>query len=149
MFQRAIFHRISQTFNLSRTLATDRANKVVKYNNLIKLEDGPHKVLKITQGKRGKGGGFVKARLQNLMTGATFEKTFNSDENVEEAAYEKIYAQFSWKDGESLVFLNSTTFEEIRMTQEQAGDEIEFKEGERCKLLHCDGKFIGIDSVAN
>ena len=36
-----------------------------------------------TQGKRGKGGGFVRATVKNLVSSNTFEKTFTSDENVE------------------------------------------------------------------
>lgn len=131
----------------ARLFSTDRANKLVKFNALIKLPDGPHKVLKITQGKRGKGGGFVKAKLQHLLTGSTFEKTFQSDEMVEQAEYEKKKAQFSWVDGDTLVFLDETTFEEIRMTQEQAGTDEKFKEGETYKLMMCDGKYIGIELV--
>jgi elongation factor P len=133
---------------LQRGFAIDRANKVVKFNALIKLPDGPHKVLKITQGKRGKGGGFVKAKLQHLFTLATFEKTFTSDESVEEASFEKTRAQFSWTDGDTLVFLDSTSFEEIRITKEHANTNETFKEGEIYKLLQCEGKYIGIDLVA-
>lgn len=125
-------------------MAIDRAIKVVKLNALIKLDNGPHKVLKITQGKRGKGGGFVKAKLQHLFTGASFEKTFLSDENVEEAYFEKKWAQYSWTDGDEHVFLDEKTFEEVRMKKDQADGQT-FKEGERYKLVQCEGKFIGID----
>jgi translation elongation factor P/translation initiation factor 5A len=62
-------------------LFTDRAIKVVKPGGNILVNGAPHYVKKIMQGKRGKGGGFVKATLKNLLTTSTFEKTFTSDES--------------------------------------------------------------------
>ena len=37
----------------------------------------------IKKGKRGKGGGFVRAVVKNLVSANSYEKTFTSDENVE------------------------------------------------------------------
>jgi translation elongation factor P/translation initiation factor 5A len=45
---------------------TLRARELLKPGSVIKLNEGPHKVIKITHGKRGKGGGFVKAKLKNI-----------------------------------------------------------------------------------
>lgn len=133
------------TATSARWFSVDRAIKVVKMNNLILLENGPHRVLKITQGKRGKGGGFVKAKLQHVFNHSTFEKTFTSDESVEEATYEKKKAQFSWTDGDELVFMDSETFEEIRISKKTVEASDSFKEGETYRLLKCEGKYIGID----
>lgn len=60
-----IFSRHSAAF---RGFATERAGKGVRTSAVILLEDVPHKVSKIVHGKRGKGGGFVRATLKNLMT---------------------------------------------------------------------------------
>ena len=65
------------------------------------------------QGKRGKGGGFVKATLKNLITGNTYEKTFTSDEIVEHAELERKGASFSWSDEDNYIFMDLETFEEI------------------------------------
>ena len=139
--------QVASQASYARYFSIDRAIKVVKLGNLIKLPDGPHRVLKITQGKRGKGGGFVKARLQNIYTNAQFEKTFTSDESVEEASYEKSKAQFSWAEGDTLVFLDSTSFEEIRIPKDTADAETQFVDGETYKLMKCEGKYIGIELV--
>lgn len=133
----------------ARWFSVDRAIKVVKLNALILLDGAPHRVMKITQGKRGKGGGFVKAKLQHVFNNATFEKTFTSDESVEEASYEKKKAQFSWSDGDELVFMDSETFEEIRISKKTVDDAGSFKEGETYRLLKCEGKYIGIDLMVN
>jgi translation elongation factor P/translation initiation factor 5A len=41
-------------------MSKDRASKIVKPGEAIVVDDAPHKVQKITQGKRGKGGGYVR-----------------------------------------------------------------------------------------
>lgn len=46
--------------NTVRQFSKDRASKAVKIGQTIVHENSPHKVTKITQGVRGKGGGFVK-----------------------------------------------------------------------------------------
>lgn len=130
-----------------RYFSIDRAIKVVKLGNLIKIAEGPHRVLKIVQGKRGKGGGFVKATLQHVFNGARFEKTFTSDESVEEAFYEKNKAQFSWEEGDQLVFLDSESFEEIRVDKKAADVGMKFVDGDVYKLMKCEGRYIGIELV--
>jgi translation elongation factor P/translation initiation factor 5A len=129
-----------------RFFSMDRAIKVVKLNTMIQLPDGPHKVMKITQGKRGKGGGFVRAKLKNLFTQTTFEKTFTSDENVESATFEKLRAQYNWTDGNEHVFNCNETFDEIRIHKDSVDTPL--IEGTSYKLLKCSGRFIGIDAVS-
>lgn len=62
-------------------LSKERAGKSIRPGAAIVLDGVPHRVTKMNQGKRGKGGGFVRATLKNLLTdNTTFEKTFTSDE---------------------------------------------------------------------
>ena len=132
---------------LYKQFSSDRAIKVVKLNAFILFNTIPHKVLKITQGKRGKGGGFVRAKLKNLINQSVFEKTYTSDETVEEANYTKQVVQYSWQDGNELIFIDNTTFEEIKISKDLIEDDINFKEGEYVKILKCESTVIGIDIV--
>jgi hypothetical protein len=43
-----------------RAVSYERAGKALKPGNAIVLNDHPNKVVKITQGKRGKGGAYVR-----------------------------------------------------------------------------------------
>lgn len=154
MLSSKYFIKISRISNLSSSLvykqfSTDRAIKIIKLNAFILLNKVPHKVLKITQGKRGKGGGFVRAKLKNLVNQSVFEKTYTSDENVEEADYMKQIVQFSWKDGDEFVFIDNTTFEEIKITKDLIDESMIIKEGENVKILKCEGIVIGIDVLKN
>ncbi len=47
-------------YTAQRWMSKERASKIVKPGEVIVVDDAPHKVGKITQGKRGKGGGYVR-----------------------------------------------------------------------------------------
>lgn len=82
-----------------RLFSKERAGKAVKPGEALVIDGAPHKVTKITQGKRGKGGSYVRyfpvdiitfsylmralrsANMKNLITGVSTEKTFLVDES--------------------------------------------------------------------
>jgi elongation factor P len=125
----------------------EKALKAVKPRARIVVTGQPHMVSKITQGKRGKGGGFVKAGLKNLISGNTTEKTFTSDEMVEMANMEKQIVNYSWCDESSntLVFLDSETYEEVRVHKDIIDNAKFLVEGNDVKLLLFKGEVIGAD----
>jgi elongation factor P len=139
---RKIFPSLS---SFSRFFCTYRARELIKPGIIIRVNNEPHKVIKITLGKRGKGGGFVKARLKHILTLNTFEKTFQSDELIEEANVIKIKSSFSWLDQEDLIFMNLETFEEIRILKEYVPNAGLLAEGEEYKIIQCEGKYVGVD----
>jgi elongation factor P len=72
--------------------------------------------------KPGKGGAFVRTKLKNLRTGRMLEKTFRSGEKVEEADIDERKMQYLYQDGDSLVFMDSQSYEQIPIPGEQLGD---------------------------
>jgi|MDTB01.1.fsa_nt_gb elongation factor P len=130
----------------SRSFATmEKAIKAVKPRSRIVLEGAPWFCTKIQQGKRGKGGGFVKASLKNLITGSTKDYTFSSDEQVEIAELEKAAASLSWSEGACLVFMDSETFEEIRVDSKVIDNAEYLSDGAEVKLLKFMGDVIGVE----
>lgn len=107
---------------LCRSLSEKIKGGKVRPGMALALEDVPHKVTKMTQGKKGKGGGFVKTQLKNMITGQSYEKTFTSDEIVELAGLEREPFQYSWTDGENYTFLHTETFEEMQVAYEDVDD---------------------------
>ena len=123
----------------------ERALKIIKPRALITHDNAPHRVTKIQQGKRGKGGGFVKAMLKNLITGALFEKTYTSDELVEGCQLEKLPCTYTYRDGHEFVMMHETTFEEYRIEASIiSGEDKYLVEGEGVRLLRFQGKPIGV-----
>jgi len=125
----------------------ERAGKSIRPGANLVLSGVPHRVTKITQGKRGKGGGFVRATLKNLSSGFTHEQTFTSDETVEHAEMERQVAQYSWSDtnDSSLVFLNTDSFEEIRVPQSLVDNSHFLLEGQEVKLLKFKDSILGVE----
>jgi elongation factor P len=128
-----------------RGLAIERAGKMIKPGEAVVIDGLPHRVGKITQGKRGKGGGYVRAVLKNLINGQVFEKTFTSDESVESADLEKEVCQYTWNDGHTYCFLKSESFEEVQVERSAVDSPQFFIEGQEVKLLKFNAKIIGVE----
>ena len=76
--------------------------------------------------KPGKGAAFVRAKMKNLQTGSTVERTFNAGEKVPKAHVEKKVMEFLYEsDGEYNV-MDTESFEQIALTKEQLGNAVNF-----------------------
>lgn len=92
------------------------------------------------------------ARLRNLKTGHIYERTFNESERLPVAELDQRTVEFSYSTGDDFVFLDSTTYEELRLSRQQIGERHWFlKEDLECKALFLDGKILDViipESVA-
>ena len=61
--------------------------------------------------KPGKGGAVVRTKLKNVMSGKVVDKTFNADVKVDTANVDKRQMQYLYNDGDSYVFMDSTTYD--------------------------------------
>ena len=127
-----------------RYLSKDRANKLVKPNSDIVIDGEVCTVLNITQGKRGKGGGFVRAKIRNVISNSVFEKTFLSDEMVESAETEFSQARYSWNDGNNYVFMDVDTFEEIVLEKEMIPNRLYLSDDMEVAIKKYKDKIIGV-----
>ena len=98
--------------------ASEKAWAVIKPGNNILLDGVPYEVTKTTQGGRGRGASFVKSKLKNLVSGKGMDKTFRSDEDVDVPQLDKYTVEYSWEDSDEFVFMDTTTFDEYRVTKD-------------------------------
>jgi elongation factor P len=94
----------------------------IKKNLKIKLDGVPFSVVEFQFVKPGKGNAFTRTRLRNMMTGAVIERTFKQHEKLEPADMEEKQMQFLFKEGDSFVFMDTTSFEQMQLSEEQLGD---------------------------
>lgn len=112
----------------------------------IELDGAPWRVQEFLHVKPGKGAAFVRTKLKNWLTGNTVEKTFRAGESVDDAVVEKDVKQFTYEEGENYVFMDMSTFEELRVTAKEVGDGVKWlKEGMECSILQWSGKVIGVE----
>jgi elongation factor P len=108
----------------SATVATTNDLK----NGLVLKLDGDQlwSVVEFQHVKPGKGPAFVRTKLKNVLSGKVVDKTFNAGVKVETANVDKRGMQFSYKDGESFVFMDMDTYDQIYVSPEVAGDAAHF-----------------------
>ena len=122
-----------------------------RFRNGVKIElDGdPYVITYFQHVKPGKGGAFVRTKIKNLLTGRTVERTFRSGEKVGEADVEERRMQFLYVDGENLVFMDTDTYDQIPISQENVGEARKFlKENIEVDILFWKGRPINIELPA-
>ncbi len=95
--------------------------------------------------KPGKGSAFMKMKLRNLRTGALVEETYNTNIKIERARVERIPMQYLYSMGESYVFMNNETYDQMEIPAEKLENQIKFlKEGLEITVTMYEGEIIGI-----
>jgi elongation factor P len=72
--------------------------------------------------KPGKGGAVVRTKLKNVTSGKIVDKTFNADVKVETANVDKRSMTYLYDDGDSYVFMDSTTYDQIHVSPDIVGE---------------------------
>ncbi len=102
----------------------------IKTGMTFKYEDQIYIVLEFLHVKPGKGPAFMRAKLKNLRSGATIEKTFNTNIKFEKAVVLKVPMQYLYQAGNRYCFMNMETYEQIELSEEQISESKKFlKEG--------------------
>jgi elongation factor P len=85
--------------------------------------------------KPGKGPAFVRTKMKNVVTGRTFEKTFNSGVRIEEVRIERREYQFLYQDDMGYNFMNNETYEQVSVNKELINGVDFMKEGMVCEVV--------------
>jgi elongation factor P len=112
----------------------------------IQLDGVPYAVIEHQFVKPGKGQAFTRCRIRNLMTGNTIERTWKSGESVEVADVETRKLTYSWDEGDSLVFMDTSTGEQLHVMKDKVTDEVRFlSEGLDVEITLFNGNAIGVE----
>ncbi|KAK9057848.1 hypothetical protein SSX86_022686 [Deinandra increscens subsp. villosa] len=118
----------------------------IKVGSNIEVDGSPWKVIEFLHVKPGKGAAYVRTTLRNHITGNSVEKTFRAGSKIEQAEISKETKQFTYKEGPQFVFMDLTSYEEIRLNESDMGDKTKWlKEGMDCNLLFWKGKVIDFE----
>lgn len=72
--------------------------------------------------KPGKGNTVVRTKLKHVLSGKVVDKTFNSDIKVETATVDRREMQYLYNDGESYVFMDNETYDQLNIPADTVGD---------------------------
>ncbi|MBL7196870.1 MAG: elongation factor P [Candidatus Omnitrophica bacterium] len=92
----------------------------------IAIGDDVFMIVSVDHVKPGKGSAFARTKLKNLRLGTVIDRTFKSDDKIQEAFIEEKKLQYSYKSGHFYHFLDQQTFEDLTLEEEHLGDSIKF-----------------------
>ncbi|MGI6355803.1 MAG: elongation factor P [Lentisphaerae bacterium] len=102
----------------------------------IELDGEPYIVTEFDFCKPGKGQALYRCKLKNMITGSTLDKTFRSVDKIDRPDLEEKTLIFSYDEGETYIFFDPRTHDEVRIDAEILGDQTNFLDDNmECSVL--------------
>ncbi len=102
----------------------------------IEIDNQPWAVTEFDFCKPGKGQALYRCKLKNMITGTTMDKTYRASDKIGKPVLEERECIYSYEDGESFIFSDDKTYEEIYVKSEILGNNVNFLiENAECKIL--------------
>ncbi|MEM9073914.1 MAG: elongation factor P [Myxococcota bacterium] len=117
----------------------------IKKGFKILIDKQPFVVVDSQFVKPGKGQAFFRTKLKNMITGAVIDRTYKSGEKLDKADTEERTMQFLYKEGDDYVFMDSQTYDQMRITGEQLGDNVYYLlDNMEVDVMLFEGRPIGV-----
>jgi elongation factor P len=112
----------------------------------VELDGAAYQVVDFQHVKPGKGAAFVRAKLKNLQTGATVERTFRGGEKISKAHVDRREMQYLYNDGQDYICMDNENYEQISISKSQIGDGVKWLlENMNIYVLIFQGNIIGLE----
>lgn len=99
-------------------LKTDQFRKKLK----VEIDGDPWVMLDVDFVRPGKGQGFVRVKMKNLIHGSVVERTYKSNETLAPAVVEDNDMQFLYKEGTAFNFMNTQNYEQVAIEESIVGE---------------------------
>jgi elongation factor P len=111
----------------------------------IMLDGAPYTVVEFQFVKPGKGTAFTRTKMKNLLTGAVLERNLRSGEKLEPADVETKTMQYLYKEADTFVFMDTTTYDQVHIPDTTIGDQSAFMpENINVEVLFFNGRAVGV-----
>ena len=118
----------------------------IRPGNIIQHKGELWSAVKIQAVKPGKGGAFAQVELKNLVTGSKLNERFRATETIERVRLDQDEYQFLYAEGEMLVFMDTTSYEQIELHKDFVGERAAFlQDGTMVKVESYEEKPIGVE----
>ena len=117
----------------------------IRPGNVIQHQDTIWVAVKTQHVKPGKGGAFAQIEMKNLIDGRKLNERFRATETVERIRLEQNDYQFLYEQGDALVFMDTTSYEQLELQKEFIGERAAFlQDGMEVTVESHEGRPIGI-----
>ncbi len=112
----------------------------------IEMDGIPYRITEYQHVKPGKGAAFVRTKIKSLINGRVVDKTFHAGDKCQEPMLEYKTMQYLYRDGDMLQFMDTTTYEQIGLAEEQVGDTVKWLiDGSTVNVVLHNDKPISVD----
>ena len=112
----------------------------------IEIDGIPYRITEYQHVKPGKGAAFVRAKIRSFLDGKVIEKTFHAGDKCDEPNLQEKSMQYLYHDGENFQFMDTATYEQIALTDDQVGDVAKWMiDGMSVQILFHNNKAISVD----
>jgi len=112
----------------------------------VEIEGDVFTIIDFQHVKPGKGAAFVRTKMKNVKTGNVIEKTFRAGEKMPRAHVDRRQMQYLYSNGSEYEVMDSESFEQISLTEEQIGEVKKFlKENMLITVALYNGVPIGVE----
>ncbi len=109
------------------------------------IDKQPYQVVESQFVKPGKGQAFFRTKLKNMITGAVIDRTYKSGEKLEKADTEERTMQYLYAEGDSYVFMDTQSYDQLRISAEQLGDNVHYLlDNMEVDVMLFEGRPIGV-----
>lgn len=106
----------------------------------VQLDGEPYAMIEMNFVKPGKGNALYKCKLRNLVRGTVIDRTYKGGDSLESADIEETDVQYLYRQADTFVFMDNTSFEQYELSAEQVGDDWRYlKENLVCSLVLYNG----------
>jgi elongation factor P len=104
-----------------KTMSSIQATRLKK-GNLIVLDGELYRILELQHVTPGNLRGFVRVKLRNIRNATLQDQRLRSEDVIERASLDEIEMQYMYSDSAGHHFMDTTTYEQITLSDEVLGD---------------------------
>lgn len=113
---------------------------------VIKLDGELYSVIEYQHVKPARGAAFVRSKIRHMKKGSVVERTFRGGEKVEDVKIVKRQMQYLYEEGDSLVFMDTESYEQESIPKKAIGDALKFiKEQDMVDIAMYEGEAITVE----
>jgi len=122
----------------------------IKRGITIELDGQLYQIVEFQHIKMGRGSAQVRMKLRNVRRGDLIEKTVQAGDRFQRARLDHRTVQFMYKDATHYHFMDTNTYDQIALNEDQLGDATNYlTDGMQVTLNEYEGEPIGVDMPAS
>jgi elongation factor P len=112
------------------------ASNEMRKGACIEIDGEIFRVLSFEHIKQGRGSAQVKLKVQNIRSGAIFDRGYQSGVKFPRVQLDYRTVQYLYHDDNLYTFMDTSTYEQMTMSSDQLGDDVYYlKDGVQVQLL--------------